>query len=183
MIKVYGVQRTGTNYVRALLRRNTDHTVLMHEFGWKHGKAQPIVRPPDTQIVCALIIVKNPYSWLRSIATWGDSERVEIEKIGYAKYYNDMYAHYVEFLQMHWAWMGYDKATFVRYEDLLRDLRWSLEKICAVFETPLVSCVDVKKVENSDKFTEEKRQIYLNPEPIEGSGFNWDLFGWYGYET
>ena len=36
-VKQHGMQRTGTNYVRALIEDNWDTKVLVNVLGWKHG--------------------------------------------------------------------------------------------------------------------------------------------------
>ena len=36
-VKIYGLQRTGTNYLTAMLKRNfSDVGILVNELGWKH---------------------------------------------------------------------------------------------------------------------------------------------------
>ena len=182
MIKIYGVQRTGTTWLRELLRQNTTETILMHEFGWKHGEAQPFQGIPGNAPMSAIVIVKHPWNWIRSIMRWhGGHEKTYIEQFGYAKHYNKMYRHYADFLSLYWPYMGYDKVTFVRYEDLLRSREEKLRLIGAALDINFNSFTDVKKVENSEAFSEEKRQSYLMPEPIEDCGIDWRVFKFFGY--
>jgi hypothetical protein len=61
-IKLFGLQRTGTNFFRVAMESNFDVTVLMNDRGWKHGHLS--IADIDIPIV---VLVKNPYSWLSSM--------------------------------------------------------------------------------------------------------------------
>jgi len=64
-VKVYGLLRTGTNYVSALLGENLDIVILGPEKGgWKHG---PIEITDD---VTNVVVVKSPYTWIESFYNW-----------------------------------------------------------------------------------------------------------------
>lgn len=63
-IRQYGLQRTGTNAVRALLEINCGVNVLTHTNGSKHDlPTREAVEESDTLFV---INVKDPISWLAS---------------------------------------------------------------------------------------------------------------------
>lgn len=179
MIKIYGVQRTGTTWLRALLRRNIEETVCMHEFGWKHGYVQPF--SGEDFPLKAIIIVKNPYSWMRSINRWGNIEE-RIAMGDYGEHYTKMYRHYGEFINAP-APCGYERAVFVRYEALLENLPETLKRLCRKLDTPLLSTENVSKVPQSKRLTEERRRAYLNPKPTFAGGIDWGLFEYYGYEA
>lgn len=75
-IKIYGLQRSGTNYLTYLVNENfEDVEVLVNKNGWKHGT---YVVPEKEQHV--LVIVKNPYSWLLSLYNYWGPNRVR--KVG-----------------------------------------------------------------------------------------------------
>jgi hypothetical protein len=64
--KIFGLQRTGTNLMAALLTRNFHAESLEKWTRWKHGTAEkPLVRWNGT-CVRYIICVKNPYAWLAS---------------------------------------------------------------------------------------------------------------------
>lgn len=60
--QVFGERRSGTNFVRALIRRNTEMQVV-NSFGWKHGIPNYMVYPKDCLFVC---VVREPMDWLTS---------------------------------------------------------------------------------------------------------------------
>lgn len=65
VIKVYGLLRTGTNYVTKLLELNfRAFTLLSTEEGWKHGPCQ------YSNKLKYVFLVKNPYSWIISFYDW-----------------------------------------------------------------------------------------------------------------
>ena len=77
-VKIYGLQRSGTNYMAHLLNTNFKNTkVLVNLGGWKHGAyaAEWILG----QKVPLLIVVKNPYAWLKSVHDyWGPKREKNI---------------------------------------------------------------------------------------------------------
>ena len=64
-VKVYGILRSGTNYLSALLETNYRLRSLgSTEEGWKHG---PIQTHPN---VLPVLIVRDPYTWITSFYEW-----------------------------------------------------------------------------------------------------------------
>jgi len=67
-LNLIGLFRSGTNYTRSILEWNYDVAVFYDAFGWKHAPvptftaASPYEYPQDK----LLVVVKNPYSTLRS---------------------------------------------------------------------------------------------------------------------
>lgn len=77
-IKIYGLQRSGTNYVTHLLNTNFKNTkVLVNVGGWKHGHyAIPYIFPEE---IDSAIVFKNPYAWLWSVYEyWGPNKKLNI---------------------------------------------------------------------------------------------------------
>ena len=65
LIKVYGLLRTGTNYLTRLIDLNFDAFCLAsNELGWKHGPCKNDLR------LNYVFAVKDPYSWLVSFMEW-----------------------------------------------------------------------------------------------------------------
>jgi len=77
-IKIYGLQRSGTNYLSHLMNENFQNTkVLVNLGGWKHGFYS--VPWSVGKEVHVLIIVKSPYSWLVSMYKyWGPNKKLNI---------------------------------------------------------------------------------------------------------
>lgn len=65
-IKIYGLQRSGTNFVASVLNENFQNTkVLVNLGGWKHGYyAAPWILGQEVHV---LVVAKNPYAWLVSV--------------------------------------------------------------------------------------------------------------------
>lgn len=78
LVKIYGLQRSGTNWLTFLVNENfEDVTVLVNEGGWKHGYYMiPWVMGQETHV---LSIIKNPYAWLVSVYNyWGPKREKNI---------------------------------------------------------------------------------------------------------
>ena len=78
LIKIYGLQRSGTNYITHLLNTNFQNIkVLVNAGGWKHGTYNvPFCLGREVHCVC---MVKNPYAWLRSVYEyWGPNRKKNI---------------------------------------------------------------------------------------------------------
>ena len=87
-IKQYGIQRSGTNYMRAVFEMNTDCRVLANIGGFKHGKitnktdysqvktelSKEEIAKIDSMLqqgkIPKIVIIRNPYSWIPSIARY-----------------------------------------------------------------------------------------------------------------
>lgn len=64
-VKVYGLLRTGTNYLTKLLEINFHAFPLQSvEYGWKHGPCE------YSRKIQFVFLTKNPYSWIRSFWEW-----------------------------------------------------------------------------------------------------------------
>ena len=77
-IKIYGLQRSGTNWLGFLIQENfKDVRVLVNEGGWKHGYY--IIPWSLKKEVDIISIIKNPYSWLVSVYNyWGPDRKKNI---------------------------------------------------------------------------------------------------------
>src|SRR6185437_7112132 len=64
--KVFGLQRSGTNLMVALLTRNFHVHSLEHEAEWKHGPVRMPNRTWNGVPARFILCVKNPYAWVVS---------------------------------------------------------------------------------------------------------------------
>ena len=144
--KIYGQQRTGTNYLSALIINNfLDTTVFMNIGGWKHDK---IIEFPNnielvnkvvqitknnididktidlftTKNVNFLVIVKNPYMWINSISVYKQEKITREFIIKNISIWNKIYSNYKDYIEC-------DKAYLVKYETLLKEPNEVLDKI------------------------------------------------------
>lgn len=78
LIKIHGLQRSGTNYLSHLMNENFQNVkVLVNAGGWKHGHYMaPLALNQEVHVVA---IVKNPYAWLVSVYKyWGPDKKLRI---------------------------------------------------------------------------------------------------------
>ena len=184
MFKVFGCQRTGTTYLRELLKQNFGVEVLTNELGWKHGDiANPV--PPLERVkfkygaerlaqlrglagsceVTAIVIIKNSYSWLQSIEAYAQRAwRTQMSSPdGYFEFYNERYKAHLAVLNGKFPLWCYKNAFFIRYESLLLNLPHTLGYIEKMSGHELRSVSNVAKVPQSSPLTAEKQRFYLNP--------------------
>ena len=144
--KIYGQMRSGTNYISTLLLNNfLDTTVFMNVGGWKHGKL--IEYPNKFQLlnrvdintknnieiyntidlfknnnVNFLVIVKNPYMWIKSISIFTNYDITPKFVKNYITQWNNIYSNYKNYIES-------GKAYLVKYETLLQEPHETLDKI------------------------------------------------------
>lgn len=160
-IKLYGLQRTGTNYCLNVLCENFERTarVLDNGLGWKHG---PVVDPEawlkrhdkhlselrgETRRVCVLMLTKNPLAWFVSFARYydflGEWERhqqlVRCTMNNYAaiqRNWLDVMSHF------------YDTIRLVRFEDLLVEYQTTMHGIAKQFSLPVKKTHVFENIDN-----------------------------------
>ena len=123
-VKVYGIQRSGNNWLMWMLEANYRVKVMGSNYGWTHGAYSD-----DKEVEDALNIVisKHPIEWLPSMQrfhkkhhglTLGqfirDSDSIE--------QWNSLYLGHISNAEKY-------KARFVRYDDLLRDPETVLDNL------------------------------------------------------
>jgi hypothetical protein len=184
-VKLYGAKRTCTNYVAALLSANfSDIRVLINVLGWKHGPHPKTVDwtgqnwfDPDGEktgdfedykrrhlalitpelraavearqiryVVCA----KHPYAWyLGNVRRWPNRDH-GIAKM--AALWNARYTNWLELVD------DSDRATLVRYEDLLTDLDAELRRLVIALDItrkPGAARDPLKKVRPRTDFSQD----------------------------
>lgn len=188
----YGLQRSGTNFLEDLIKKNykvrflnsnEDRSSPLQKHCRLYKNKEIIPEPQyDNNIVVEtfyqfeelfnvtpdyyLIISKDPYSWYLSYRNW--AKKCNWPKVNhhYIEEYNLFYKTFIEFSYQS------DKFIFVRYIDLIKDagaVLNSLEKYMKL-ERRLFSQLILKKprkVSQSATFTESKRAYYLNKEYLE----------------
>jgi len=182
-IKLYGIQRSGTNFVQVLFRQNfVDVRVFDNTFGWKHGKPLTIngmekwmdkknrrqklgdlfSKIRKNQCLYPCVIIKNPYSWYQSIKKWSSKYGgFHIER-SYANY-NKVYKSYKDLYEGKYKNEGiYCDAFILKYEDLLRNTKKKVTEVSNQFGINMKGKFIVPtKVYQSKTFTEQRKKFYL----------------------
>jgi hypothetical protein len=184
-IKIFGRQRTGTTFFRALCTHNfVNIRVFNNQFGWKHGlpfdeaKLRRWVKRYksnqrkfemhrnslddilDGNKMYPFVIIKNPYSWYWSIKKW-IGPNVDVKK--QYTLYNNRYRAYKQLCEGKLHPNIYHPGTVMRYEDLISDANIALRGIADETGCVLKDRIKVpKKVAQSNAFSEARRKFYLS---------------------
>jgi len=185
----YGLQRSGTNFLEFLFKKNYQVHFLNSDKDrrsplQKHCrfyKNKELIPEPQycNEIIVDeleqfeslfkvepdyyLIISKDPYSWYLSYRTWADKCNWPKVTHHYIEEYNQFYKTFMEFSSQS------DKFLFIRYTDLIEDTGAVLSSLENRMELKrkLLSRLKLKKpgkVSQSSAFSETKRTYYLNQE-------------------
>jgi hypothetical protein len=149
--KIYGQQRTGTNYFSTLMNTNfKDVDIFMNVGGWKHGLL--IEYPNQTELinrvdkdtatsininntiklfnehkVFFMILVKNPYLWIYSLSNFENKE-LTIEYVSKnINIWNQKYLNYKNHIVNNQAYL-------IKYESLIKYPDKTLNKIKDYFK-------------------------------------------------
>ena len=211
-IKIFGIQRTGTNYLEFLIRSNVllaDSPVILNDVpftrdhfpGWKH-EAVPVVDVDEQQRRLAnniaVILIKNPYTWYKSIRRWTrGTEKFSFDGFGgrdpehFFKQYNSLYADHKKLLIGEKRDTVYEHSALIRYEDLILNPRKEIYKFAVKFNLTIEGKFsDTNRAVQSRVFTESMRTYYLAQKPdysadiVErvNEAVDWELMRFYGYE-
>ena len=138
-VKVFGERNSATIYIEWLLKKNFKVELLDYKsFGWKHRLA-----PTKSELemhahddVCFICIVKNPYSWLRSMHR-RPYKQEELKNMKFSEFLKFPYGDYENPVKM---WNKKNKSYLelsenvrnfhmLKYEDLLVNPEKLLEQI------------------------------------------------------
>lgn len=186
----YGLQRSGTNFLETLLKKNfrvnipnlrkeREHPLQKHfrlyhdktkipepkyynEYTYDHFKEFEHSLDLEKKANGIIIISKDPYSWLLSYEIWANKCSWPIPNYSYMEEYNLFLSKWREFENQT------DKIIFIRYIDLLEKPEEILNQIQEKFELKRKLSffnskltLSQKKVAVSDVFTNEKKDFYV----------------------
>ena len=216
--KVFGAERTATLYLKALIDKNIKSTrVFINSFGSRHSApmtsdqmklwivrnrrkaslatSRLLPKMNRRQVkICPIVIIKDPYVWYKSINRWRIGRGLNVPKE--YKMYMGAYTSFMNLLVNTEMYGGfYDSGMHIRYEDLLQDPEKVLTIVCDFYNIPTKNLrkelIIPKKIENSNEFTEKKKQMYLSMGPYKMPMelinqitllIDWDIIGtYYGY--
>lgn len=196
-IKVFGIQRVGSNYFYSLYSNFNIKYELNKTLGWKHDliDAEVNLSPTPDPGIKVVVLIKNPYTWYSSIRRWvtatpHDFPWGEHTVENLYKRYNLVYENYKTFLTGNMKGTIFSDGMLVRYEDLIADTEGELNKIADRLGFELKQPLhNPDRVELSKKFTEERRKYYLEQKPDYDKGIvdrvnlsvDWKLMEYYSY--
>lgn len=181
---VYGIQRSGTNFLQRFISNNTDLTHKKTE--WKHIREAENLDAADR---LNIYVYKSPYKWIESIARnhedvpkkWApeypinktgdgivtiesshrgrekDKKQFNVEAL--AQCYSD---HLKQ-----WFSINRDNVVFIQYEELMKNPQEWLADLGKKHEFTVQGTKVPDKVPQSHKFTEDNKQYYTDPEKLE----------------
>ena len=188
----YGLQRSGTNFLEATLKRNyrvrflnsnknRDAPIQKHFRLYDDKEKVPqaeysnTLSTPDfksfegsleTVAEYYVVISKDPYSWYLSYSQWAQKNNWPEVSHHYILEYNLFYGRWLEFSQQT------NKIIFVKYYDLLNNLDAELDRLKLTmglkpsFTSRFRSRAPIK-VSQSKNFSDDKRSFYLEKKYLE----------------
>lgn len=176
-IFIAGLQRSGTNYAQHLINKNVDVNVFWIPYEtnngdyslWKHN-INPLTKEliDSNNIDGTILIIKNPYSWVESICfrncmdiidVYGDKygllqegseQKINIRNL--IRFYKNFYIN----------WLN-TNAYLIKYEDLLSDKEYELNKFAIVFGVDINDNIeDVEPTPIVPYYSKDKVDKYLN---------------------
>lgn len=182
-IVVFGLQRSGTNFIETMLRENYKGLQVVNtdsRYLWKHGSHFDLNK--ISKDAAHIVVIKSPYSWIESIIR----KKVDIFKRRPELQANADTKHKIESLDLEalakcWkdyiSWffspevMNKIKPEIFQYEFIIENketLYFFLEKIRnrygaeAVYQNKIERVKQPQKVSQSDAWTEERHDLYVN---------------------
>ena len=182
----YGLQRSGTNFLEATLKRsyrvrflnsnkNRDAPIQKHfrlyddkkivpNTEYSNELSTPDFKSFEGSLEMApeyyLVISKDPYSWYLSYLEWAKKNNWPEVSHHYIVEYNLFYGRWLEFSQQT------NKIIFVKYYDLLNNLDAELNRLESTMDlkpsfTSFFRSRAPKRVSQSRGFSDDKRSYYL----------------------
>ena len=188
---LYGLQRSGTNFLEAVLNKSFPIKCLndkdnrnspMHKHFRLYDQKNFIPEPKyknnlhysdflsftnslDEVPDYFFVISKNPYSWLISYRNWGEKCHWPSVNHHYISEYYYFYNKWMEFS------LQSDRIIFIRYMDLLSNLEKELKRLKRLTglhkKIKLINKNYFGQVPQSKSFTESRLRYYLNEEYLE----------------
>jgi hypothetical protein len=146
IVKIYGLRRTGTNYLQWLLANNFRQLVVLTDsMNWKHGLPTELTKKVVSRLsgsltnkdytlstdlnelsnldlsedsMAHILCVKDPYSWYQSICKWNGIDPFPLtnNKLEQLFLWNYMGEKYIEFKEKYYP---RPRTLVVKYEDML----------------------------------------------------------------
>lgn len=175
MIKVVGLQRSGTNYLTELLKENFKDDVAGYLYPfWKHSLPNETkiklneggyhTQPKPIECNCQIVLIYKPFDiWFKSVKRNQADLKIKRPEVFVDGKLNE-HECFKFHSNYHFIWFRYADYK-MNYITLLEDYDKELSKLSEILNIkPNFKSifVDVKKVPHSKEFTEEKRKYYLD---------------------
>lgn len=186
-VLIYGLQRSGTNYLEALIARNfpavhklngTERSAITHKHFRLYPEKNIIPEPqfhnsllvqdfaqfesniPGLKPDLYIVASKDPYSWLSSYQRWSTKNQWPAHEHHYIQEYDLFYGMWMQFARES------NKVMFIRYDDLLTDPGKIMNEIAMRLGYPAINKIKVpKKVYASRRFSSAKKEAHLSGAP------------------
>jgi len=182
-IKLFGLQRTCTNYIESLCKLNFGDQIAFCKDAWKHGpfhahNQKEILWGDDTNIIVA---VKNPYAWMFSCYNYWkvmDGIGPDLRNISFEEFVTaspvvlegssdvpylfraSSLMNYYNNMYFHWLSIRDCNLCVIRYEDILNDFEKTLCDIARQFALKIQSYltnIDTEIIWGEHNYTDEQR--------------------------
>lgn len=186
-VLIYGLQRSGTNYLEALIARNfpavhklngTERNVITHKHFRLYQEKNIIPEPqfhnsllvqnftqfeanvPGVLPDLYIVASKDPYSWLSSYQRWSKKNNWPPHEHHYIQEYDLFYGMWMQFAR------ETTKVMFIRYDDLLAEPEKIMNQLADRLGYPAINKIRVpKKVYASKRFSSAKKEAHLSGAP------------------
>ena len=131
VVKQFGLQRTGTNYLRQLLMHNYNARVLTNGGGWKHGRYK-VKRVLGHEVDC-VVMTKNLLSWLWSYYKYTGQNGTFVQFVTcgtYIEHWNALNGHWLDVAER----LTDSKMIFSRCEDLVANPKKECQRIAKALD-------------------------------------------------
>jgi len=189
-IKLFGVERSGANFVAELVKQNFDkrrvivlnnmlgkpyNAPILHTSDIKKWLKTCVKPTPQIVRICRdlcnkkitlipIIITKNPYSWAKSIYRWRRTRYLNYEYE--FDLYNVNHKIYHAIINHPEEFELYDKGFIFKYEDIIKNYKLWINTVSNLLGINHNKKLNIPEYNLAYKFTEKDRQYYLNGEPF-----------------
>lgn len=196
-VLIYGLQRSGTNYLEHMLKKYCQLKILndnyrpdriLHKHFRLYNSKNIVPEPAYKNDVCIdsyrdfkkgleievqdcaiVVISKNPYSWLLSYRRWARKCEWPAVEHNYLQEYNLFYEKWIQMAK------ETDNISIIKYIDLLKDPDSMINILSEAHQLARRNKLDLvlrrlnsdSKVKQSEKFDNRKKNYYMNAEYIE----------------
>lgn len=156
MIKIIGLQKSGTNWLQHILREGKLSVYDTNTPIWKHEEYSLIANKLEN-ISFLIMITKSPYTWLNSINA-DIRDLVRREKLSNEFTYFEALSYWTKW---HKEWIG-NVNMHIKYEDILLNPIKSINNI--PFEIKFKNESEIRSVTGSNVILpDNKLEYYLTP--------------------
>jgi hypothetical protein len=162
-VKLFGLQRSGTNYLDWLLKNDFEGLSIIEGLGWKHALPSEYYSKnmQDCLMDCTVweVIKKDkitPIIIYKEYSNWLDS--IKRDSVNYFNFNRP------EPRNFYWQWhndWSLRTDNFIQYEDFIKDFEKTLNKLGKMIGSKPTRYEEPEKVKNSCNWKETDKLRYL----------------------